>query len=179
MVKKYIMFHSKSGLLSTDEFPTLPRDTGKMLSNFAPLSIQWRGHRYATVEHAFQGAKYLFSNKPEIEKSFRIGGSIGSDPVMAKKAGGQSGMAKVDAVLNVPAWEEASEMIMKELVIHKVACNPVIQEILRFSHQNHIRLFHYSRSDMKWGCYIDHITGQIKKGRNLLGKIYMEIAACL
>lgn len=32
----------------------------------------WRGNTYPTVEHAFQGAKYLLSDKPEIEKEFRI-----------------------------------------------------------------------------------------------------------
>jgi len=167
---QYLLFHSKAAMLKNNPYG-LPPDAGRILSNFAPIAIQWRGNVYPTVEHAFQGAKYLYaSNHPEVEADFRQGGSIGPDPVAAKKAGGRSGMRERNTILDIEKWNVISTNIMIEL-IHIKAKVSVVRDILRICHKNNIQLYHFSRTDMKWGCHVN-ADGTIKKGENLLGEIF-------
>lgn len=163
-----LLFHSKAAILKRKDNPYgLPEDAGRILSNFGDIPVRWRGESYPTVEHAFQGAKYLFaSNHPEFEKDFRTGGMIGPDPVDAKKAGGRDGMKKRMTVLDVPMWNAISDQIMKELISEK-AKHPVVRDILIICQQNGIALYHYSRFDMKWGCHINP-----PRGENRLGGMY-------
>lgn len=168
----FLQFHSRSALLTPRNNPFgLPAETGRLLSNFGNIPVTWHGLTYPTVEHAFQAAKYrLASNRPEVAVEFVEGGSIGPDPVMAKRAGSRKGMQTRGAVLDVALWNRLSDDVMKELIRAKKD-HPVIHGILEICHSNNIALFHFSRSDMKWGC---HVTpeGVLKKGENRLGRIY-------
>lgn len=163
IMETFLLFHSRAPLISKYG---LPADAGRLLSNFGAIPIVWRGNTYATVEHAFQGAKYLLaSNRPELEASIRIG----SDPIIAKRAGSKAGMKAVGAVLDIDLWSSLSDNIMQELIIEK-ANNPIIRSILMICKENGIGLYHFSRSDMKWGCHVSP-----PKGENGLGCIYMEL----
>ena len=167
----HLLFHSKAALIKPKNNPYgLPSDAARILSNFGIIPVTWRGNTYPTVEHAFQGAKYLLaSNHPEIEASFRVDGSLGPDPVNAKKAGGKAGMKKTKTVLDVPLWNSIADQVMTELISEK-ARHPVIQAILAICKEHGIALYHFSRSDMKWGCHINP-----PRGENRLGRIYMNI----
>lgn len=171
---KFLQFHSKARLLSEDNSLGLSRESGRILSNFWPVSIRWRGHSYSSVEHAFQAAKYLLaSDRPEMAIEFMVGGKVGDDPRSAKKAGGKAGMARRGARLDIPRWNQMSEAVMREIVMEK-ARDPDVANILRICKKHQVVLFHYSRSDMKWGCHVDS-SGLVKTGENLLGKILSEV----
>ena len=156
----------------------LPENAGKLLSNFAELPVRWRHHTYPTVEHAFQGAKYLFSNHPEIEKEFREGGAIGPSPVDAKNAGSKSGMKKKGALMslsNIQEWDAQKEGIMRELIEDKVKRHPLLRDILKSCEKHRIPIVHFSRTDMEWGAHLHDDGLSIKKGNNKLGNLYMQI----
>lgn len=171
--QQMILFHSRSRPIR--HIDGIPSDTGRLLSNFANIPVSWQGNVYPTVEHAFQGAKYkLASDNPSIEIEFRIGGSIGDDPADAKRNGSKTGMKKRNTVLDIQKWNNISDDIMTELIIEK-SKNPIIRQILQVIRKKNIYLYHFSRSDMKWGCHLDK-DGNIKKGENRLGQIYMNIS---
>jgi ribA/ribD-fused uncharacterized protein len=166
-----LLFHSRSKKLINNNYG-LPIDSGKLLSNFSSIPVTWRDHIYSTAEHAFQGAKYLYSSRPEIEQEFRILGSMKS-PQQAKKAGSREGMNKRGAELDVKKWDEDSERIMMEIIASKIQ-DERIQKILEICQKNKINLVHFSNNDLKWGATIDSY-GNLKKGENKLGKIYMQM----
>jgi ribA/ribD-fused uncharacterized protein len=177
-----LLFHSKSAKLKPKimKLYGLPENAGQLLSNFAELPVRWRHHTYPTVEHAFQGAKYLFSNHPEIEKEFREGGAIGSSsPVEAKHAGSKTGMKKKGAIMslsNIQEWDAQKEGIMRELIEDKVKRHPVLRDILKSCAKHRIPIVHFSRTNMEWGCHLEEDGLSIKKGNNKLGNMYMQIS---
>lgn len=149
----------------------LPAEAGRILSNFGAIPIVWRGRTYPTVEHAFQAAKYLLaSDRPDLEPTIR---NL-RYPVMAKRAGSKAGMRAAGAVLDVALWETLSDGIMMELITEK-AKHPVVRSILGICRDKGIRLCHYSRSDMKWGCHVSPNP----KGENRLGRMYTELMKML
>lgn len=174
MKKNYLIFHSRGATLKSKNNPyNLDQDATRILSNFGMIPIMWRGNLYPTVEHAFQGAKYLLAtDRPDKETLFRTG-SVIIDPRDAKKHGGKQGMKKHHANLDVEKWNSMSEEIMRQLIIEK-AKDIRIQKILMTCRLHNIRLYHFSRFDMKWGCNIDK-QGNITRGKNRLGYLYMDI----
>ena len=75
-------------------------------------------------------------------------------------------------------FDPRREDIMRQLVESKVYRNPEIRDILHSLQTGDVpvALYHFSRSDMFWGCYVDHDTGTLKTGLNKLGELYMAIA---
>lgn len=173
---RFLLFHSKAALLKDkDNVYGLPRDSGRTLSNFGNIPVEYEGDTYPTVEHAFQAMKYkLASTRPELYRMFVRGGELGPDPVKAKMMGGRKGMKTHHAELDVQKWSALSEKVMEDLVREKMK-NEVVRAILIICLQNDILLLHHSRGDMKWGCHANP-DGTIKKGENLLGQIYMKTA---
>jgi len=167
---RYIIFHSKARDLR-DNY--LPKETGRLLSNFDGGSVIYHGLYYPSVEHAFQAQKYLFTTPPSPDTRLEF-----TDPkmsaVQAKEMGGKIYMKKLKVALDIEAWNRVSESLMRELIVLKIHQNPIIRDILIYCSKNGIRLFHFSRSDMKWGCHVDSKTGDIIKGSNLLGRLYEE-----
>ncbi len=168
MPETILQFHSKSKLLPKGH--VLPPDALRRLSNFSEDPVEFEGHEYPSVEHAFQGQKYKCSNKPEQIESF-YNGTI-KTPLDAKSAGSKSGMKKVGAVLDISCWTSKSEDIMRELIASKISKNADIQNILKIAKENNIRFVHFSRMDMIWGAHVDASTQKITKGMNKLGEIY-------
>jgi predicted NAD-dependent protein-ADP-ribosyltransferase YbiA (DUF1768 family) len=179
---KYIQFHSKSKLLHKTH--VLPEDALRRLSNFSEdVVVIYKYELYnlfkysncdiyifLTAEHAFQGIKYLYSNKPDLIKSFCDG--TYETALDAKKAGGKNGMKKVGATLDIHKWKLNSYDIMKSIIEYKILNNKNIQNILKIACKNNIRFIHFSRNDMYWGAHFDNDTKKIKKGLNKLGEIY-------
>lgn len=173
---KKLFFDSKTPDLRASNNPyQLPVNAARLLSNFAKIPVVYNGNTYPTLEHAFQGIKYLFSNKPQFEADFRVGGFVGDDPANAKYWGSRKAMKDSGATLNVTDWDEHSEQLMKELIKAKVESSDSIKSILEIVKANKIQLVHTSKSDFKWGASVN-ADGIISKGDNLLGKIYMQVA---
>jgi len=173
---KKLFFDSKTPDLRASNNPyQLPANAARLLSNFAKIPVVYKGNTYPTLEHAFQGIKYLFSNKPHFEADFRIDGVVGSDPANAKYWGSRKGMKETGATLNVAEWDTHSELLMMELIQVKVESSPNIITILEIVKANKIQIVHTSKIDFKWGASVN-TDGTISKGDNLLGKIYMQIA---
>lgn len=193
----YLLFHSKGANLTKKEAMALgiPEDAPKRLSNFAPVVLVidtglfpsskdgFVGHRYtfASPEHAFQGAKYLYSNRPNLIVEFTVHGALGHDPIQAKSAGSKGGMKKRGTVLNVGEWNSKRDAVMVQIVEARMHQDPVFHDIVMACTIHKIPLIHYSLRDKYWGTILDksqshgnHIV--MKEGRlNKLGNIYHQI----
>ena len=109
-------------------------------------------------------------NAEQIIQKFTVNGNWSA--LDAKKAGGRKEMEKYGFALNIQKWETESVAIMEALIRSKIERHPEIRKILRVVKELGVKLAHFSRSDMKWGCHLSEDKTKIKKGENLLGKIY-------
>ncbi len=168
-----IQFHSKAAPLKNHPY-FLPDDM-KKLSNFSEHSVEYEGHIYPTVEHAYQAQKYKYAVplKPELVAMF-YDGTL-KTPLDAKKAGGRGGMTKNGVALNVAAFNAAQMNIMRDIIQSKIDRHPDIQEILRKAREHHMQLVHFSRSDMLWGAHVEPDGSAIKRGENKLGELYLRL----
>lgn len=160
-----LLFHSKSKDLKA-----------RVLSNFSNHSVNFEGRQYPSIEHAFQAQKYLYSNKPQEINAFTSSGELGQlDPKFAKSAGSKTGMMKRGAMLDDISWNSNSISVMKSLIEIKIKTHEEVARVLEEAKKLDQELVHYSLRDMKWGCHYDHDLGKIKRGDNLLGKIYTDL----
>lgn len=186
---RILQFHSKSALLKPkDSKPYLdagmPETAMRDLSNFADFSVKYKGKVYPTVEHAFQSQKYIYSEYVEPKKKkakkeetvdeilagFTVDGKMSA--LDAKKEGGRKAMEDRGYTLDITRWSKESVPLMQELIKSKIKRNKEIQKILEVAKKFELKFAHFSRSDMKWGCYMSEDGKAIKNGKNLLGEIY-------
>lgn len=163
-----LQFHSKSALLKNGD--KLPPTALRDLSNFAYFSVEYDGHKYPTIEHAFQAQKYTCTSKPELVSRFHDG--TYDTPEKAKTAGGKGAMKKAGVTLDIDCWNGKKDALMEELVKSKTK-HPEIQKILKIAQSENIRFVHFSRFDMEWGAHMK--DGKIVEGKNKLGEIYNRI----
>jgi ribA/ribD-fused uncharacterized protein len=167
--KTYMSFQSNSADLKVFG---LPKFAMRRLSNFSLDSVEYEGHEYPSVEHAYQAQKYNFSNKRIIKEQFYTGGLL-KTPVEAKSAGGKGGMKKNHAVLDAKFWDNGDQ-IMEDLIKSKIQKNPEIREILSLLKGKNVHLVHTSRFDLYWGAHMNKDGSGIKEGLNKLGNIYNQ-----
>jgi len=132
------------------------RTSGKYgcFSNFAPYPIQLKGKTWPTSEHYFQAQKFVGA---ELEEEIRLTKS----PMIAVRMGRDRKKPPR------PDWEEVKDDIMREAVLAKFSQHPDLQQIL-FSTNDAI-LIEHTKDDRYWG------DGGDGRGKNLLGKILMEV----
>jgi len=94
---------------------------------------------------------------------FRVHGDVDIDLKSAKKLGGQKEMNRIRTNLDIKKWDEISEMVMREILVSKIAENEQVRDILRTCRDSDIILLHHSRSDMKWGGVILMKMGRLKR----------------
>jgi hypothetical protein len=129
----------------------------RFLSNFHPAAVQYGGHTYATVEHAFQAAKTL-------EAAERLAIRRCETPGKAKRAGREVTLREDWDVVRVP--------IMRSLLEQKFSeRNPALMAALCLTAPEQL-VEGNSWGDTFWGV----CRG---RGANTLGVLLMDIRARL
>jgi ribA/ribD-fused uncharacterized protein len=163
------VFFSRSKAAEPPFTPSAKKD----LSNFSEFDVEYDGHIYRTVEHAFQALKYTCTERPELVDIVRekYKGELGNG---AKKSGGKAEMKKYGVSLDVACWEKHKDDIMRKLIASKIERHPEIRRILELAKDRNYTLVHHADrgADMYWGALVKE-NDRIE-GKNMLGKIYME-----
>ncbi len=162
---RYILFHSKS-----------KSGIGKYLSNFTPARVRFHGHWYPSVEHAFQAAKFLFTNgKLHVLDlaSDRPGGSWTS--LVAKRYGSKKSFASLGLTLDTDAWNASASRIMGELLRSRARHDPLFKKIVRKANREGVALLHHERGGSRafWGGAFDKAKRRFE-GSNRLGLLMMH-----
>tara|TARA_B110000908_G_scaffold163832_1_gene210944 strand:- start:602 stop:1183 length:582 start_codon:yes stop_codon:yes gene_type:complete len=132
---------------------------------------------YHTVEHYFQGAKYLMAtNQPEHFLNFNSSGTIDNDPRIAKQAGSRKAMRALHTTLDIAAWNSVKNTIMETAIQSRVEQDELFRTILLETRTRNIYLLHFERSGANsyWGGSLNKQTVTVK-GLNILGGIIMKI----
>lgn len=123
----------------------------RFLSNFYPSSIEYKGVKYPTVEHAFQATKSLdLDDRLFIAKL--------ETPGKAKRAGRNLILRK--------DWEEIKIEVMRELLVLKFKDDSLANKLKKT--EPHELIEGNTWGDKFWGV----CNGE---GQNWLGKLLMEI----
>ncbi|MCU0480955.1 MAG: NADAR family protein [Anaerolineae bacterium] len=128
-------------------------------SNFSRHGFKKNGHYYKTSEHYFQSMK--FDHAPEhrdavIQASTpKIAANIGRDRKRPLRKD----------------WESVKDNIMREAILAKFETHADIRQILLDTGDEEI--IENAPTDYYWGC------GKTGTGKNMLGKILMEVRAIL
>lgn len=123
------------------------------LSNFYEASLWVDGHRYPSVEHAYQAAK---AADPATQQMIREA----KTPSIAKRLGKS---------VQLPAdWDARKVVVMARLVREKFS-NPLLRSLLLATEDATL---------VEGNTWNDYVWGVCRgKGQNLLGKILMEVRA--
>lgn len=125
----------------------------RFLSNFYPCEIEYDGQIYNSVEHAYVAAKTLDTDIREVIQNLKTAKD-------ARKFGKQHVTLRSD-------WNEIKVPIMRNLVKQKFQDKELYEELLATFPSELIEGNYWK--DTFWGqC-------PIGKGKNILGKILMEI----
>lgn len=127
-----------------------------VFDNFAPFQIEWRGHSYATSEHAYQAAHFLETND-ELAEQVRQCRSPKEAQDYANKNSDQDD----------PQWSEKKLSIMEEIIRCKLEQHTYIHDKLLATKDKCI--VETNANDAFWGWGKDH------NGQNQLGKIWMKL----
>ncbi|MDP4038801.1 MAG: NADAR family protein [bacterium] len=125
-------------------------------SNFSSFQVEWRGRIWPTSEHAYQAA-HFFETSPElVEEIFK-----------ARSAHDALKIAKTNANKAPDNWEKINVKIMKDICKQKLLQHSYVQQKLLQTAD--LLLVEDSPKDNFWGW------GEDRKGRNELGKIWMQL----
>lgn len=127
-------------------------------SNFSHHSFEIEGKRWKTSEHYFQAMKFAGT---DLEDDIRML----SSPMDAAICGrDRANPLRTD-------WEDVKDDIMMEAVYQKFSQNKDICKVLLSTGEETI--IEKTSNDYYWGC------GKNGTGKNMLGKILMEVRARL
>ena len=126
------------------------------LDNFSSFKVEWDGYLYASLEEAYQTAKFLKS-APEIAEEIKKSHSAHEAQKIA--------FANKDKVRS--DWKELKLTIMEELLRKKLQQNPYVKQKL-LQTKDYI-IVEDSPKDNFWGW------GKDRTGENHLGKLWMKL----
>lgn len=147
----------------------------RYLSNFQPARVELDGVVYPSVENAFQAAKYLRSDRPDLAPALAR-----MAPAEAKSAGSRSGMRRRGATLDLRRWDVESEGVMRRLVAQRLRTDARFRGIVARARAAGTRLLHFERSCERsiWGgCFPTGSPRTVHafRGGNLLGRILESV----
>ena len=126
------------------------------LDNFSSFKVEWDGYLYASLEEAYQTAKFLKS-APEIAEEIKKSHSAHEAQKIA--------FANKDKVRS--DWQEVKLTIMEELLRKKLQQNPYVKQKL-LQTKDYI-IVEDSPKDNFWGW------GKDRTVENHLGKLWMKL----
>ena len=126
------------------------------LDNFSSFKVEWDGYLYASLEEAYQTAKFLKSAL-EIAEEIKKSHSAHEAQKIA--------FANKDKVRS--DWQEVKLTIMEELLRKKLQQNPYVKQKL-LQTKDYI-IVEDSPKDNFWGW------GKDRTGENHLGKLWMKL----
>lgn len=135
----------------------------RCFSNFHGALVEFEGSMYPTSEHAFMAAK---TADPEVRLPLQVGGSIGDNPVEAKKYG------RTKIVLR-DNWEQVKVDFMFVILHDKFTRHMDLGNVLLDTGDKYLEETNHW-NDKCWG--VDSNTGE---GDNNLGKVLMRVRAML
>ncbi|OGK19029.1 hypothetical protein A3D80_03670 [Candidatus Roizmanbacteria bacterium RIFCSPHIGHO2_02_FULL_40_13b] len=127
-----------------------------IFDNFSSFQVKWKGTLWPTVEHAFQAAKFETTDS-----------KIYNEIKNVKSADEARRIAVRNKDKRTANWNEIKVEIMKNIVRHKINQHPYVLKKLIQSGKR--KIIEDSWRDSQWGW------GEDKKGKNLMGKIWMEL----
>lgn len=130
------------------------KDQYGAFSNFSKHEFELDGQIWPTSEHYFQAQKFD-------DRAYREKIRTTQSPMIAARLG-RSRKVPIRA-----DWEEIKVEIMHKAVVAKISSYPELQTLLLSTRQEEI--IEKTTNDYYWGC------GTNGTGRNMLGKILMEI----
>ncbi|MFO5494776.1 MAG: NADAR family protein [Cuspidothrix sp.] len=128
-------------------------------SNFSPHGIEMEGIYWPTVEHYYQGQKFVGTTDASIIPL------IHDAPTPEEAAA----LGRCPSRRLRPDWELVKTQVMRVGVLQKFITHPDIREILLITGDE--MLIENSPTDYFWGCGANHT------GENHLGKILMSVRA--
>ncbi len=127
-------------------------------SNFAAFPLRLDGKSWPTSEHYFQSQKFE-------DASYREAIRKASSPMLAARLGrDRKHKLRKD-------WESAKDGVMRKAVRAKFEQHPALAELLASTGE--AELVEHTENDAYWG------DGGDGKGRNMLGRILMEVREIL
>lgn len=133
----------------------------RFLSNFYPSVIEYEGHTYKSVEHAYQAAKAVREvDRVQIENA--------DTPGRAKSMGRK--------IKNKPEWNSIKDDVMLELVSIKFRDPDLAKKLLDTGNAELIE--GNTWGDVYWGMVFDPVL-ETWVGRNKLGQALMKVRANL
>lgn len=126
-----------------------------VLSNFSSFTLMWRGFKFDTSEAVYHWEK--FPEYPNLQDYIRN----------APSAHDAYHFAQRYKSLYRPDWDNVKVNIMREILLEKVKQHPYVKQ--KLSETGDRELIEDSWRDNFWGW------GPNKDGRNVLGKLWMEI----
>ena len=133
-----------------------------VLSNFSAFRVQWKGIDFDTSEHAYHWEK--FRDHPD---AWNTVGSISEQIRSASSAHAAFKLAEICKPLRRPDWNEVKADIMRGILKAKVDQHEYVKRKLLETGTR--ELVEDSWRDDFWGW------GPNKDGKNMLGRIWMEI----
>ena len=133
-----------------------------VLSNFSAFRVQWKGIDFDTSEHAYHWEK--FRDQPHAWNSV---GSIAEQVRLAPSAHAAFKLAEICKPHRRPDWDDVKVEIMRGILKAKVDQHEYVRRKLLETGTR--ELVEDSWRDDFWGW------GPNKDGKNMLGRIWMEI----
>ena len=125
-------------------------------SNFSSFSVEWKGRKWPTSEHAYQAAKFFETSPKLVDEIFEAMSSHDAFKI-----------ARSNSKTVPQNWDEKKVEIMEEIVRHKLEQNPYI--LHKLMQTGNLEIIEDSLKDNFWGW------GEKRDGRNELGKIWMKL----
>jgi ribA/ribD-fused uncharacterized protein len=158
------------------------------LSNFYPVTVTYEGVLYASVEHAYQAAKFL---DPELRSKFALETNPRLTPGQAKRLA----HSLKEKGLQRPDWDGVSLTVMRELLVQKFSAGVLKKKLLStFSahleegnwwHDTFYGVCHGKLDGMVCKHIAEHLVADadgeldpaniLRIGQNHLGRLLMEV----